>query len=815
MSPTSVPLKLLYDGMIRRAVFPIGERFDYLRGIIVDVYPTASKGVVVSYVDDDGDEIQVSTDGDLEAALRCFQQGGLGKALRLKVSILEGMTNPGIRQLCPADSVESDEEAFELVKSVVDPGEDPRVKDKSSTTTKDGDQAMSAVNAKVQNLQIKKSERVRQLDGHSSINCDFDTTVAEPRDDNDCFYDLLDELDDSSFQSDGSDEFNDESFQSQTFVDFVGGSGSSSIEWPTSDDVGKFPMEPCHMPKNATPMAATEKAPVEQLASLFLKENVRVSLSRFLGHPNVAKSLQQIMVAFLRDPQTVNMVATAQVNALIPPFVRLVSEQPVLVGLLPNILSVMHGILNAPLSRAYSGSPTCRRGNRGLHSHHIQKKQTKPKMEDALAFLAKVKAEFDGKPRIYETFLDVMKKFKAAAMDTPEVIKQVLRLFKGHDNLILGFNTFLPKDQRISLASLKQIKKMEELENLAGFERSIAYVRKVKERFFLDRPEIYWQFLDILKVYKKREHNVQGVFDSISALFRDEPNLLKEFTYFLPDVMQQQVKENTHSKQHQADERGCMDATQSMDAPFHAIDEVKEVKLDAPNGTIYSYVVREDYGGAPCIHDGVLSLAICKSRMRPYVRVGDFVLGLAGKSIQRTLYSGRPNLTTDCSIDHISPRILWVAKITGKKSWTQYAQENQDRPDCIYEVNRNGRFNWLPNDFHPAENTVDDCYYTRRRNMDPVVNDVLMSSEFIYFGDHCLVEDVAVLPRHLCDMLKKGPGHKKTNVERRFIEWYAGLRTQYGSTMKIGDAVTQGLRGRAGGRRSSTATNKPPSCTTK
>jgi paired amphipathic helix protein Sin3a len=39
--------------------------------------------------------------------------------------------------------------------------------------------------------------------------------------------------------------------------------------------------------------------------------------------------------------------------------------------------------------------------------------------------------------------------FKAQAIDTPGVIKQVKLLFRGHRELILGFNTFLPVGYKI------------------------------------------------------------------------------------------------------------------------------------------------------------------------------------------------------------------------------------------------------------------------------------------------------------------------------------------------------------------------------
>ena len=45
--------------------------------------------------------------------------------------------------------------------------------------------------------------------------------------------------------------------------------------------------------------------------------------------------------------------------------------------------------------------------------------------------------------------LDIMKDFKSQSIDTPGVIDRVSTLFKGHPNLIQGFNTFLPPGYKI------------------------------------------------------------------------------------------------------------------------------------------------------------------------------------------------------------------------------------------------------------------------------------------------------------------------------------------------------------------------------
>ena len=78
--------------------------------------------------------------------------------------------------------------------------------------------------------------------------------------------------------------------------------------------------------------------------------------------------------------------------------------------------------------------------------------------EEALGYLANIEKEFQNdsqNPDIYKLFLNIMKKFKSQEIDTPGVIAQVSELFRGHDHLILGFNTFLPPDQKITVEQLR------------------------------------------------------------------------------------------------------------------------------------------------------------------------------------------------------------------------------------------------------------------------------------------------------------------------------------------------------------------------
>lgn len=61
--------------------------------------------------------------------------------------------------------------------------------------------------------------------------------------------------------------------------------------------------------------------------------------------------------------------------------------------------------------------------------------------------------------------------FVGLRIDTNGVIMRVKELFKGHKNLILGFNTFLPKGYEI---------KLHEEKKPVEFEEAINFVNKIK-----------------------------------------------------------------------------------------------------------------------------------------------------------------------------------------------------------------------------------------------------------------------------------------------------------------------------------------------
>jgi paired amphipathic helix protein Sin3a len=86
------------------------------------------------------------------------------------------------------------------------------------------------------------------------------------------------------------------------------------------------------------------------------------------------------------------------------------------------------------------------------------------------------------------------------------------------------------------------------------FDHAINYVTTIKKRFS-NEPETYKKFLEILHTYQKEQRGIKEVLDEVSVLFSEHPDLLKEFTYFLPDAVQAQAKAQLDAVAKESEER--------------------------------------------------------------------------------------------------------------------------------------------------------------------------------------------------------------------------------------------------------------------
>ena len=63
---SSIAVKLNVNGVIRRFQFQRNQSFDDLVEAALKLYPELPKSVTFTYKDEDGDVIDVSTDGDVD-----------------------------------------------------------------------------------------------------------------------------------------------------------------------------------------------------------------------------------------------------------------------------------------------------------------------------------------------------------------------------------------------------------------------------------------------------------------------------------------------------------------------------------------------------------------------------------------------------------------------------------------------------------------------------------------------------------------------------------------------------------------------------
>ncbi|KDD75246.1 hypothetical protein H632_c788p1, partial [Helicosporidium sp. ATCC 50920] len=159
--------------------------------------------------------------------------------------------------------------------------------------------------------------------------------------------------------------------------------------------------------------------------------------------------------------------------------------------------------------------------------NEVQEKET------ALSYLREVKTRFTGNRKVYESFLEIMKQFKAQHIDTSGVIEKVKELFAGHPELILGFNTFLPKGYEIRMedvhpqrfaprptpAAPPPEREVQQPKPQVEFDQAISYVNKIKTRFANDE-RVYKAFLEILNMYRKGMKNIASVYEEVALLFR-------------------------------------------------------------------------------------------------------------------------------------------------------------------------------------------------------------------------------------------------------------------------------------------------------
>ncbi|KAK7825157.1 paired amphipathic helix protein sin3-like 1 [Quercus suber] len=147
----------------------------------------------------------------------------------------------------------------------------------------------------------------------------------------------------------------------------------------------------------------------------------------------------------------------------------------------------------------------------------------------ALTYLKEVKETLQDQREKYDKFLKVMKDFMDQRTDAYDVIAIVKGLFKGHNNLISGFNFFLPKGSEIALDN-------DEAHPQELFNEAWSFVTKIKEvkETLQDQREKYDKFLKVMKDFMDQRTDAYDVIAIVKGLFKGHNNLISGFNFFLP-----------------------------------------------------------------------------------------------------------------------------------------------------------------------------------------------------------------------------------------------------------------------------------------
>ena len=167
------------------------------------------------------------------------------------------------------------------------------------------------------------------------------------------------------------------------------------------------------------------------------------------------------------------------------------------------------------------------------------------------------------------------------------------------------------------------------------------------------------------------------------------------------------------------------------------------------NPNIYVYKLMTDNGGAPCVWHGLLSLAICKPKIRKVAKIESLIFAFGAK--------------------HYDERLIYAAKVTEKLEFGDYYRKPKyaKRPDCIYrdilgqpQRKQNARYH----------NQSDE------RKKDVGLNfqnaSVLLSEDFRYFGKNGTDDYKRKFPaiKKTVEALKRG--HRvnlSTELHKEFI----------------------------------------------
>ena len=147
---------------------------------------------------------------------------------------------------------------------------------------------------------------------------------------------------------------------------------------------------------------------------------------------------------------------------------------------------------------------------------------------------------------------------------------------------------------------------------------------------------------------------------------------------------------------------------------------------------ILRYILQHDTGMAPCVDDGLVSLATCKPGIRASAKPGEWIVACRPSPAPRGL-------------------VVWAGRVADSIEVGEYERQHRGRPDAVYRAKPGGGFKRLRPDYHPGENEL------RKDTSAPVL--VFDPDATWYFG-----REPHMLPEQLMHLAAGGRGHRVSGV---------------------------------------------------
>ena len=159
---------------------------------------------------------------------------------------------------------------------------------------------------------------------------------------------------------------------------------------------------------------------------------------------------------------------------------------------------------------------------------------------------------------------------------------------------------------------------------------------------------------------------------------------------------------------------------------------------------LFRYILTHDYGMAPCVDNGLLTLAACKPRIRGAAKEGDWVAGFC-------------SVSSDPKKHRTPGRLAYIGCVAEILPVGEYQRLHRRRSDAIYRRKSDGSFRRKRPEYH------DDPVAIRRDLSADVL--VFKRGETWYFG-----RNAVLLPDEFQPLFAVGIGHKLGGASEKDIE---------------------------------------------